>query len=220
MLPEWKGPASTRLIQGRGGVWNGPGQRGDTSLTRGLRAISASRKVGEGWGSPKRSRCILQSQRRGWRPRRGSATSPELGYSVHSLPATPRLALDTGLGRVTTPERSEKGGALGRQTDGRGSTSPARGCAGPGTPPRVQLGSGKPQGNENREEKLSRGPAPIPMVHAKAAVTAEPTPSAWPELPRLPHVRTAGEAGAATPDDGAEDTALVSGRTKGSRAQV
>lgn len=137
--------------------------------------------------------------------------------AAHSLPATPRLALDTGPGRVTTPERSEKGGALGRQTDGRGSTSPARGCAGPGTPPRVQLGFGKPQVNENREGQLSREPARIPMAHAKAEMTAEPTPLAWPELP---HVRTVGEAGAATPDHGADDTALVSRRTKGSRAHV
>lgn len=62
-----------------------------------------------------------------------------------------------------------------------------------GTPPRVQLGFGKPQVSENREEKLSRELAPIPTVHAKAGVTAEPTPWAWPELPSLPHVRAVGE---------------------------
>lgn len=90
---------------------------------------------GRGVGVPKETQMHPAVTEEGVAPHRGSATSPGLGCSVHSSPATPRLALDTGPGQVTMPERSEKGEPLGDSLTG----------AGPGTPPMVQLVVGNPE---------------------------------------------------------------------------
>lgn len=149
------GRSSRRMSHlGRGG--GGRPRRWDTSLTRGLRATRESRKVSKGWG-PQRAADAPCSRRRGVQPQEPlkGPTPRRVGHKSRAwllctfFTGNTQAALDTGLGQVTTPERSGRGESPW-DADGRSSSSPARDCARPGTPPGVRLGFGNHQVNENR----------------------------------------------------------------------